>query len=207
MVDLQKTKEFDDLCEKYRIWIIKYYSEGLSKPLFLVWYTDTDEDSTDRLLTWKSGKIFAANSLAHLNSTIVFAMDNLVTAENLKFWLNNIKNLEIIESCYYDMKSIEDAFENNNLEIKILDSFAGFVNLFNDFVYQDNTNIHLKRYTDDKLIKKAWNYYYDYIFWPRFNDKEKFEMWDRPIFNIDTKKLRVKFKEIVNLFDNNILVA
>jgi hypothetical protein len=59
-------------------------------------------------------------------------------------------------------------------------------------------------FTDNELIQETWDYYYEYIFWPRFNDKEKFEAWDRPKLKIDTKEFLEKLNDIVKTFDNNL---
>ena len=26
--------------------------------------------------------------------------------------------------------------------------------------------------SENKFIRKAWDYYYNYVFWPKFNDKD-----------------------------------
>jgi hypothetical protein len=195
---------FDDLSEKYSTWIIKYCSETFESPLFLVWYTDTDENSTDRILTYKSGEIFAVNSLTNLKAAILASFDNLVVSENFNYWLDNFNDLEIIENCIYDLVSIENSISKDNLDISTIESFANFVNLYGDFIEQDERNANLQVYADNELIKEVWDYFYDFIFWPRFNDKEKFEAWDRPPLVIDTKELFVKLKDIKITFDDNI---
>lgn len=197
-------KTFDDLCEKHSTWIMKYCSNSFDNPLFLVWYTDTDEQRTDRLLTYKNGEIFAVESLRNLKAIIVSSIDNLIEFENLNSWLDNFSDLEITEYCTYDLASIENEIDKNNLDIETIEGFADYINLYGDFVNQDKRNSHLQVYADDELIKETWDYFYDYIFWPRFNDKEKFETWDRPKLVIDTKKLLDKLKDIVKTFDNNI---
>jgi hypothetical protein len=204
MTEQHDIKTFDDLSGKYSTWIIKYCSAAFDSPLFLVWYTDTDENSTDRLLTYKSGEIFAVKSLTNLKATILASFDNLVVSENLSYWLDNFNNLEIIENCTYDLASIESSIYKGNFDISTIESFANFVNLYGDFIEQDERNANLQVYADNGLIKEVWNYFYDFIFWPRFNDKEKFEAWDRPPLVIDTKELLVKLKDIIKTFDDNI---
>ena len=204
MTQQDDIKTFDDLSEKYSTWIIKYCSATFDSPLFLVWYTDTDENSTDRLLTYKNGEIFAIKSLTNLKATILAFFDNLVVSENLSSWLDNFNNLEIIENCTYDLASIESSIYEGNLDISTIESFANFVNLYGDFIEQDERNAKLQVYADNGIIKEVWNYFYDFIFWPRFNDKEKFEAWDRPPLVINTKELLIKLKDIIKTFDNNI---
>lgn len=195
---------FDALSEKYSTWIIKYCSESFESPLFLIWYTDTDENSTDKLLAYRSGEIFAVSSLTNLKVAILASFDNLVVSENLSSWLDNFNDLEIVESCIYDLISIEDSISKDNLDISTIESFADFINLYGDFVGKDERNAHLKVYADNELIREVWEYFYDFIFWPRFNDKEKFEAWDRPPLVIDTKELLIKLKDMKMIFEGRI---
>jgi hypothetical protein len=204
MTQQDDIKTFDDLSEKYSTWIIKYCSATFDTPLFLVWYTDTDENSTDRLLTYKNGKIFAVKSLTNLKATVLSSFDKLIEFENLNSWLDNFNEIEVTENCTYDLISIENEIDKNNLNIETMEGFANFVNLFGDFVNQDKRNTHLQVYTDNELIKEVWDYFYNFIFWTRFNDKEKFEAWNRPNLEIDTKKFLVKLKNIIKTFDDNI---
>jgi len=204
MEKLQKIKSFDDLSEKCSTWIIKYNSTTFDKSLFFVWYTDTDEKSTDRLLTYNDGKIFAVKSLIDLNKTLKAEIVNLTKFDNLIVWLDNLKNYKIVESCSYNLISVINNLDKNILDNTDLEDFANFINLYEDFINQDLRNKKLQVNSDNELIKKAWNYYYDNIFWPRFNDKEKFYNLERPKLEIDTKKLLEKFKVLIATFEDNI---
>jgi hypothetical protein len=204
MAEQQNIKTFDDLSEKYSTWIIKYCSATFDSPLFLVWYTDTNENNTDKLLTYKSGEIFAVESLIDLKEIILSIDDSLITSKNFSSWLDNFNNLEVIENCTYDLLSIETAIDKNTFDIKTIECFVNFVSLYGDFIYQNKRNSHLQIYADNELIKETLNYYYDYIFWPRFNDNDKFESYDRSELVIDTKELSAKLKVIIKTFDDNI---
>jgi len=48
--------------ENTNVWILKYCPLLGTPPLFLLCYTDTDEENTDKLFTHKTGKILATNS-------------------------------------------------------------------------------------------------------------------------------------------------
>jgi hypothetical protein len=195
---------FNDLSQKYSVWVIKYFSNSFDIPLFFVWYTDTDENSTDRLLTYKSGQIFATTSLTGFKTTLLSEINKLTVFENLNPWLENFKDTEAVEYCTYDLNSVTSNIENNNLDIATIEAFANFINLFGDFVNQDDRNNHLQVHADNQLIKETWDYYYNYIFWPRFNDKLKFEVSDRPSLSIDTNDLLRGLNNIIKIFDNNI---
>ena len=195
---------FEDLCQEKSTWIVKYCSKTYEKPLFLIWYTDTDEDNTDRLLTYKTGEIFGIYALNDVKSILEKEKNRLMRHENLNSWLDGFSNLEPKENACYDVDFIKTSIQNKSLEIPALESFADFVNLYGDFVYQDEGNRHLKIYLDDKRIQKVWSYFYNAVFWARFNDKEKFETLDRPKLRIDLAKLLPKFQDLVGTFEERI---
>lgn len=198
---------FNDLCQKHSTWVIKYCSISFDLPLFFVWYTDIDENSTDRLLTYKNGNIFATTSLAGFKTTLLTEINTLTVFENLNPWLKDFKDIEAVEFCTYDLNLVTSNIDKKNLDIAAIEGFTNFINLFGDFINQDEMNNHLQVYRDNELINKTWDYYYNYIFWPRFNDKVKFEAWDRPLLSIDTNELLSKLKSIIKIFDNNISVT
>ncbi|MCC5612466.1 hypothetical protein LC612_38670 [Nostoc sp. CHAB 5834] len=204
MIQQENIKTFDELSGKYSTWIIKYHSAAFEKPLFLVWYTDTDENRTDRFLTYKDGKIFAVTSLTNLKAILLYSSEKLVEFENLYPWLDNFSNLDVKEWCTYDLNSIENEINNNNLNIETIESFVIYINLFGDFVNQDKRNNHLQVYVDNKPIRATWDYFYNYIFWPRFNDKKNLKIRNRPKLKVDTKELSEKLKDIIKAFDDNI---
>lgn len=73
MTEQHEIKTFDDLSEKYSTWIIKYCSTSFESSLFMIWYTDTDENSTDRLLSFKSeGNICIYLSAKFKSNNFVF---------------------------------------------------------------------------------------------------------------------------------------
>lgn len=207
MAQQDDIQTFDDLSQKYSTWVIKYCSTRFNSPLFLVWYTDTDEKSTDRLLTYKDGKIFAATSLTNIKATILSSIDHLIEFQNLNAWLNDFNDFEVTSNCDYDLISIGNEIEKNSLDIETIEGFTNFVNLYGDFVNQDERNAHLHIYADNELIRETWEYFYDCIFWPRFNDKEKFEKWNRPQLVINSKELLVKLNDMIQVFDDNIKQA
>jgi hypothetical protein len=155
-------------------------------------------------MTNKSGDIFATNSLDHFKNTVTSEIEDLIVCDNIFSWLDNFGNLEVVESCTYDIPELENEIAKNNLDIPTIESFANFINLFDDFVNQDLKYSKLQTYIDNELIKVTWDYFYEYIFWPRFNDKEKFGVWDRPKLEIDTKELLNKLKDVIKAFDDNI---
>ena len=85
-----------------------------------------------------------------------------------------------------------------------IEGFVNFFNLYDDFINQDERNNRFQIFLDTEPIKKTWNYYYEYIFWPKFNDQEKFETWNRPPLDMDSKDLLSNLKDMIESFDDNI---
>ncbi|KIA83955.1 hypothetical protein [Kaistella jeonii] len=193
--------------EDYSYWIIKYCSPNFEHPLFLVWYTDTDKASTDRLLTYRSGEILAVASLVNLYSTLLSQIDSLTISENFKLWVDGLTKVDLIADNTYNLISVSNNIKKGSLDINTFEDFANFINLYDDFINQDERNNYLQIYADNELIKGLWDYFYNFIFWPRFNDKEKFDVSEIPNLEIDTKDLLIKLQDILNSFDKCINIA
>lgn len=194
------------LTENTDVWILKYYPLLDDVPVFLLWYTDTDMESTDKLFTFKTGQIFATNSLNDLKNIIVQNYAVIKEFENLNIWLNDFDNQVSSQLIIYDIKKIYNAVKVQNFEIEILEGLTNFINLFGDYVYQDHSNKNLKPLVDNKSIRKAWDYYYNYVFWPRFNDKDRFEAWERPPFKVNGVKLAQGLEELIRCFEDKITI-
>jgi hypothetical protein len=194
---------FEKHSEKHQTWLLKYQSKTIQKPVYFVWYYDTDENSTSRLLTYKTGKIFVTNSKECLKTDIIAQKSSLDIFENLNLWLADFDNIEIKEDFTYDIVLVQEGIEKGNLDISTLEGFANFASVFTDFEAQDTKNEHLKIFSKNKNIQKTWDYYYSHIFWPRFNDKKKFESWKRPALKISSKNLLIAFSKMVKSFEGH----
>tara|TARA_R110001606_G_scaffold1257_1_gene4645 strand:+ start:59 stop:700 length:642 start_codon:yes stop_codon:yes gene_type:complete len=204
MTNIENLKTFDDLSEKHSTWVIKYCSTNIEKSIFMIWYRDSSENETEHILSYKNGGIFTAKNLTELRNKMQFEKNELIKSENVNQWLENTKEIKMVESSTYDLISVINSLRENILDIKTIEGFSDFISLFDDYINQNEKNNHLQEYIDDELIKTTWEYYYEFIFWPRFNDKEKFELWNRPKLEIDTGKLLSKFKDIILEFEQNM---
>ncbi|NQX43142.1 hypothetical protein SAMN05421820_11551 [Pedobacter steynii] len=194
------------LKENTDVWILKYYPLLDPVPVFLLWYTDTDKESTDKLFTFKTGQIFATNSLNDLKNIIVQNYAVIKEFENLNVWLNDFDSQVSSKFIIYDINKIYNAVKVQNFEIEILEGLTNFINLFGDYVHQDHSNKNLKLLVDNKSIRKAWDYYYNYVFWPRFNDKDRFEAWERPPFKVNVVKLIQGLEKLIRCFEDKITI-
>ena len=187
-------------------WIIEYRSPAFKSSIFLVWYTDTDENSTDKLLTFKTGEIFSTILLTDLKSSIIENFGEINKFDNLSRWLNDFDD-SAPPPTIYDLDSVFQCILSRDLNIETIECLANFVNLFGDYVHQDERNKHLQLYSDNEFIREAWEYYYNFIFWPRFNDSEKFKAWDRPPLIIDTIELLESLEQLIKRFEAVIRIT
>lgn len=197
---------FDDLSEKYSSWIIKYVSETYSSPIYFIWYADHDEGNNNKILTYKNGEIFSTHNLKKLNTKIIAEIDNLNICKNISLWLNNFGDLEIEEFCTYNISKLQIEISKGNLEIQILESFVNFINLLGDLAYQDFRYVTFKKYLENETIRETWNHFYDNIFWPRFQNREKFDLEEQPLIKIDNIELLNTLNEMVRVFEACIKV-
>ncbi|WP_316834476.1 hypothetical protein [Pedobacter nutrimenti] len=187
-------------------WILKYWPLHGAAPVFLLWYTDTDKENTDKLFTFKTGEIFATHSLNDLKATIIQNFDAINEFENLKSWLNDFENLDLSEVTVYDMPKMYAAVKAREFEMETLEDLTNFINLFGDYVHQIDSNKYLMPLAYNKYLRKAWDYFYDSVFWPRFNDKDRFETWERPPFKVNAVKLTQGLEELIESFEGNMIV-
>lgn len=198
---------FSHLCQEYATWVIRLCLPGLEKDVFLIWYANPTDDGTDhqdQFLTFTDGKIFATESESLLKTRLSESWAELVVPDKLVSWLEHIDRIESSGITVFDMKAVENQLASNNQDIPVLETLIDFINLFHDFAEQDQTNMDLKAHLDQGLIDEVWNYFYDYIFWPRFNDKEKFASWDRPESGIDSGDLLEQVRVLTASFKKSI---
>ncbi|CCH54437.1 hypothetical protein BN8_03603 [Fibrisoma limi BUZ 3] len=205
MSQSHNTKLFEALSQEYLIFVISYTSPRWPNPLFLIWYTDTDEDSTDRLLTDQAGNIIATESIPELISTLK-AQVQLTLPEQFIAWLARIEGLEPSVDISHDTKALVDSIANKKVDLSTLERLVLWRNMFGDFAYQDGQNSYLLPYHDDPLLKQASDYYYNYDFWPRYTTKSKGQTvrWRRPPLEIDTALLLEKLSATITMFDARI---
>ncbi|MFV0419541.1 MAG: hypothetical protein ACK5KT_12540 [Dysgonomonas sp.] len=176
----------------FPIWLLEYKSSSFEQSLFLIWYTDIDRNETDKFLTTKENKILAFTSF-----------DEEIVKSSLK-WVNfpiTIERPNII-----DIDKIKKNIELDNLDDSTIEALADFINLFEDFVYQNDKNKLLEKYLKDNNIDSTWRYFYDYIFFPRFNDRDEYMKWNKPKLEINNQYLLDSLVQLVSVFENTFKV-
>ena len=187
-----------DISEKYRKWVIQYCSERFLKPVSFCWLTDTsDLKEPDLLLVNESNRIMTAKSNRKLIKRIHKSTINLPDSEKTKAWLEESIASKKISATKYDLRKMERKILDNNLKAKDIEGIINFINLYEDYREQvlkqrQNSKTRAKR------LNKVWHYYYDQIFFPRFNRTDQ-KKYIPPKLKINNKKLLREFSEI--LFD------
>ena len=197
-----KNKEDD-----FEAYIIKYNSGKFHENIYLIWFTDNDLNSTDKLLTLKNGKIFYTNNLENLHQELHQIKDEIENSEQIICWINRERqnnSNKNSDDIFYNTNWLINQIEQDNFSIETIELYANFINLFGDFARQNSKNKYLEQYENNETIKYLWTYYYEAIFWPRFNDKKKFQNTKLPMLEIDKVELKIKLREIIDEFDKKI---
>ncbi len=199
-----KIESFESICSRLSIWILEYRSDTYKNPIFLIWYTDSDENSKDKLLTFDTGEIFASDSLFKIKEVVINNLNTVQINDNFNQWLDSFEDLTPVENCTYNINALFKNIKNGRLKIETIEGLANFINLYDDYINQDAHNEHLLIYRENKFLDAAWDYFYTFIFWPRFNDSEKFKIWKRPKLKINKEKLFEGFQEMRQQFEQKI---
>ncbi|MEI6410358.1 MAG: hypothetical protein WCR52_13305 [Bacteroidota bacterium] len=185
----QPTSDFEQFCQSYSVWILQYNSDTLKNPVFLIWYDDMYEDNINKLLTFRSGQVFSTTDLPNIKSHLDAHISDLLTMGKIDPWINKLDQFQPTADVTYDIDVLCNAIKSKQLNASTLNDLTNFINLFDDLLCQDPQYKHLNTYRENEYVQAAWQYYYDYIFWPKFNDPEKDKTWKRPALKIDHLKL------------------
>jgi hypothetical protein len=167
------TQTLEELANIHRIWLLSYRSPSQLQPLYLVWYTDTDPDETDRFVTDVAGKIIAHTSVSQLLAQLGQPQGLFVAPATLPEWATQASVLPHIKPIEYDLVGIMQTLQEKVLPESTLEGLTNWINLLGDYRQQDKANQWLAEYEENKLLRKVWHYYYDNLFWPRFNLRDK----------------------------------
>jgi hypothetical protein len=202
MTNENTIKTFDELSEYFRTYIVKYISYQFNSPVYLVWYTDTDKEETDKFITDKRKTIFASAEINNILKAITECKNNLHYSENLEKWLTNGAKLNPIENCVFDIDKLESNIFNNILTLDTLSSFVDFINIVGDYSAQiDHTLQDLIR---TEPIDKVWDFFYDEYFWTKPDNSVNQELKvDHLTLLKDFQKLRTKFESCIELYETH----
>ena len=102
------------ISEKHQKWIMKYYSEQHSKPVFFTWIIDSsDKNEVDILLTNKSNKIITAKTEKKLLKKVSDSKLKLPDSKRTKKWLKESLKCKKLISVKLDLRNIESKISLN----------------------------------------------------------------------------------------------
>ena len=200
-------KTFIDICVEYAVWILKYNSPALDRPVFFIWYNDPDGEKEDKLLLFENERILAAPEPHLLREAIEMNAEKLVIPRNLPDWLRATQHVPPVEDTGFDLVFLEHALHMKLVIPEVLSDLTGFINLFGDYFHQLEENDYFQDLRDDEYIDKAWNHYYDHTFWPRMADPENFSQADSPPLEIDTEELLASVVAMREAFEERLEVV
>jgi hypothetical protein len=200
-------KTFEEYCTNQRVWLICYASAAFEKPVYWVWYTDTNENETDCLLTFSTGEIVTMTSLSSMQGVLLDQWHHISQSDRIASWLAGMSRYEPATSKNYDLQTIETALRNGKLSIDLVEELVNFINLADDYRLQSRYNAYLETYTNTPLLREVWDYFYDQIFWPRFTDPDLFELSEKPPLPVQCSALAADFTQLRLQFERNLKLA
>lgn len=190
-----------DISEKYSKWIIEYSSDNYLRPVFFIWFTDNSKEEIDQLFVDKTQKIIIANSKKELLKIILTNPIKIKDSDRMKKWLDESLNYSEISSTKYDLMGLEHKILSNELEPKDFGDIVNFINLYEDYQFQLGKEKE-KSNSRKNGLSELWDYYYEEIFWKKFNQAPQNKNHPNSLI-IDYVKLTKQFSKVVNEFESN----
>jgi hypothetical protein len=204
---VEEKKTFEEICQKYAIWVISYSSPTWEKPVFFIWYTDPGEEGEDKLVVFPTDQIWATQELNLLAEKLERDLPVLRFPKKFPEWLVTIQQMQPVADVAFDLASVEEAIRNKYLTAEVLKELVNFINLFGDYFHQLEENDYFESLREDGYIDEAWNYYYDYIFWPEYGNPANIDPQNKPEPDIDTESLLRSVIAMREAFEERIQVV
>jgi len=181
---LSKEDLFDKHSIRYRKWLTKITHEGFGRPIYVVWLTDTSDNDDDKILTNSKGRVIAARNPATLIGYILTTKEKLFDSRQTKAWARKIKGTKLEIAASYDLDQVNSL--TKRIDQDGLEEVSNFINLFTDLITTTKA-VKLEQLIRRREVKAIWEYFYNYVFWPRFNDPRKFKGLAVKPFKSDAK--------------------
>jgi hypothetical protein len=184
-----KDDSFDKNSQHFEKWLIKIKYSEFKQPIYLVWLTDTLDNETDKMLINSSGQIIGSKNPSVLFDFIQRTRHKLFDSRKTKGWARMVYDLPPKPTVTYNLDKFIGT--TKNLDQKNLEELANFINLFGDLITTTKDK-GLNKLKNKKEINEVWEYYYNNVFWPKFNDPKQF------------KKIKVKPYKINPLLERTL---
>lgn len=204
---MEEKNTFEEICQKYAIWVISYSSPTREKPVFFIWYTDPGEEGEDKLVVFPTDQIWATQEMNLLAEKLARDLPVLRFPKKFPEWLVTIQQMQPVADVAFDLASVEEAIRKKYLTAEVLKELVNFINLFGDYFHQFQENDYFESLREDEYIDEAWNYYYDYIFWPEYGNPANIDPQNKPEPDFDTESLLRSVIAMREAFEERIQVV
>lgn len=130
------------------------------------------DNEYDKILTNANGQLIGSSKADLLVKYILGTKYKFFDSRLTKAWARKIKGIKPRPFVTYDFDKVLST--KNTIDKDGLDEIANFINLFTDLITTTNET-KLEGFRRKKDLKEIWDYYYNNIFWPKFNDPKKFK--------------------------------
>ncbi|OJJ21104.1 hypothetical protein BKI52_11070 [marine bacterium AO1-C] len=202
---------FYDLCQKYKTWIIEYNSSNIGFPVYMVWLTDGVDDNQDKFIINEEDQIIAATKPEKLLQYLAQGNGLLLDADNTQKWLLHSTDIPVYPSYECPIDWLIDGVNTKRTTQEWFSEMTNFINFFRDYGEQLKDDMLIKLYKTPEL-QKAWDFFYEEMFWPEFKTAEKTDRkTDREtdkkntvVYQTDFEQLAQELNLLITVFENNI---
>lgn len=193
---------FEDICQQYQTWVIRISSNSLSRPVFVIWLTDSTDEDHDKLVINHTNKIIASEDFESLLEEVFKVKSNLPDPMNTLTWLYKVRGLECTTH-NYALETIEESIQSKAYNKKSIHEAINFMNLCGDFEEQtDDQEIRTLRSKPN--IKYLWEYGYNEIIWKEVGSNEQIEPIHLPELHSEPELLNIEMSQLITAFLNRL---
>jgi hypothetical protein len=198
-----KVGPFDKHSLHYKKWLIKIKYTDFKSPIYLVWLTDTLDNEDDKILTNANGQLIASNKADLLVNYIIATKHKLFDSRLTRTWAKKIKGIKPKPFVTYNFDKV--LATKKTIDKDGLEEIANFINLFTDLITTTGDS-KLEGLRRKKDLKAIWEYYYNNIFWPKFNDPKKFRTFKVKAYK-NNLKLQLTLQKMTHEFVKRIEIV
>jgi len=197
---------FYDLCQQYKTWIIEYNSSNIGFPIYMVWLTDGMDDNRDKFIISEEEQIIAATKPEKLLQSLTQGNWSLPDADITQKWLLHSTGIPVHPNYVCPVDWFVEGINTRRTTQEWFSEITNFMNFFRDYGEQIEDSMLIKLCKTPEL-QKAWDFFYEEMFWPGFKADEK---TDKDVFfdyQTDFEQLSQELSQLITVFENNIEIV
>jgi len=197
---------FYDLCQQYKTWIIEYNSANMGSPIYMVWLTDGMDDNQDKFIISEEEQIIAATKPEKLLQYLAQGDWELPDADTTQKWLLRSTGIQVYPNYVCPVDWLIEGVNTKRTTQEWFSEMTNFINFFRDFGEQLKDSMLIKLCKTPEL-QKAWDFFYEEMFWPGFKSDEKTDKDASLVYQTDFEQLSQELSQLITVFENNIEVV